>query len=50
MSINDGILENEYLGSQIDFKLPTIDFMSDRVRELGPGCLMYKLDLSRGYR
>ena len=24
--------------------------MSERVRELGPGCLMYKLDLSRGYR
>ena len=50
MSINDGIPENEYLGSQIDLKLPTIDFMSDTVWELGPGCLMYKLDLSHGYR
>ena len=24
--------------------------MSDRVRGVGPACLMYKLDLSRGYR
>ena len=34
MSINDGIPVNEYLGSPIDLRLPTIDFMSDRVRDL----------------
>ena len=50
MSINHGIPVNEYLGSPIDLRLPTIDIMSDRVRDLWPGCLMNKLDLSREYR
>ena len=50
MSINDGIPINEYLGSAIDLKLPTADYMANRVRDLGTGCLMYKLDLSRRCR
>ena len=50
MSINDGIPVNEYLGSPKDLRLPTVDYMANRVRDLGTGCLMYKLDLSRGYR
>ena len=50
MSVNDAIPGNEYLGAPINLTLPTIDFMADRVRELGQGCYMYKLDLSRGYR
>ena len=49
-SVNDGIHKNEYLGSPINLKLPTVDYMADRVRALGEGCFMYKLDLSRGYR
>ena len=49
-SVNDGIQENNYLGTTIDLRLPTVDFMAERVRHLGPGCYMYKLDLSRGYR
>ena len=50
MSVNDGIPHNDYLGKPINLTLPTIDYMSSRVRELGPGCYLYKLDLSRGYR
>ena len=50
MSVNDGIPINEYLGKPINLTLPTIDYMSSRVRELGRGCYLYKLDLSRGYR
>ena len=49
-SINDGIASGEYLGDVIELTLPTIDYMADRVRNLGRGCFMYKLDLSRGYR
>ena len=49
-STNDGIASGEYLGDVIELTLPTIDYMADRVRNLGRGCLMYKLDLSRGYR
>ena len=40
-SINDSILNNENLGAPIHMTLPT-----NRVRQLGPGCSMYKLDLS----
>ena len=50
MSVDDAIPGNEYLGTPINLTLPTIDFMADRVLELGQGCYMYKLDLSRGYR
>ena len=49
-SINDGIKPNFYLGQEINLKLPTVDYMADRVRFLGQGCYMYKLDVSRGYR
>ena len=49
-SVNDGIPKNDYLGSPINLTLPTVDYMADRVRALGEGCYMYKLDLSRGYR
>ena len=50
MSLNDGIPANEYLGRAVSLTLPTVDYMAARVRDLGEGCYMYKLDLSRGYR
>ena len=50
LSINDGIPSHQYLGEPINLTLPTVDYMTQRVRDLGSGCLMYKLDLSRGYR
>ena len=50
MSINDGIPSNEYLGEPVSLRLPSVDYMADPVRNLGRGCYMYKLDLSRGYR
>ena len=30
-SINDGIHKNDYLGSPINLKLPTVDYMAGRV-------------------
>ena len=50
LSINDGIPLNDYLGKAVNLTLPTVDFMADRVRSLGPDCYLYKLDLARGYR
>ena len=50
MSLNDGIPMYEYLGKPVSLTLPTVDYMAARVQELGEGCFMYKLDLSRGYR
>ena len=50
MAINDGIPKNDYLGIPVNLTLPTVDYLADRVRQSGPECYMYKLDLSRGYR
>ena len=50
LSINDGIPANEYVGEPVSLRMPTVDYMADRMRDLGPNCYMYKLDLSRGYR
>ena len=50
LSINDGIPVNDYLGKTVNLTLPTVDYMAERVRVLGPDCYMYKLDLARGYR
>ena len=50
MPLNDCIPMYEYLGKQVALTLPTVDYMAARMRELGEGCFMYKLDLSCGYR
>ena len=39
-----------YLGEQISIRLPTVQFMEDRLLELGPGAYMFKTDLAQGYR
>ena len=38
------------MGKTINLKLSTVDYMANLVAELGKGCFLYKLDLSRGYR
>ena len=50
MAVNDGIPTDQYLDKPFHLTLPTVDYMTSRVRELGSGCFLYKLDLSRGYR
>ena len=49
-SINDGVDGECYLGGGAHIKLPTVQFMEDRILELGPGAYLYKIDLARGYR
>ena len=49
-SINEGVDGECYLGGEAHIKLPTVQFMEDRVLELGQGAYMYKTDLARGYR
>ena len=50
LAVNDGIPTDQYLGRPFHLTLPTVDYMTSRVRELGSGCFLYKMDLSRGYR
>ena len=49
-SINDGVDGDWYWGREAHIRLPTVQFMEDRLLELGPGSFMYKTDLARGYR
>ena len=49
-SINDGVEAGTYLDAEAKITLPTVQYMEDRLLELGPGAWMYKTDLARGYR
>ena len=49
-SINDGIVWDHYIDGPTTIKLPTVEFMENRLMELGRGAYMYKSDLARGYR
>ena len=49
-SINDGIPRSTYLDFEIEFSLPSVRSMVDRLNVLGPGCLMFKRDLKSAFR
>ena len=41
-SVNDGIPKDTYLEFEVEFSLPSVNSMVDRLNELGIGCLLYK--------
>ena len=47
-AVNSNIDKNQYLGT--DFVLPSIDLITSKVRKLGKGSLLYKIDISRAFR
>ena len=47
--MNHGVSSDHYVDGPARIFLPTVDYMEDRLLELGPGAFMYKTDLSRGY-
>ena len=49
-AINDGIPKTTYLEFQVEFSLPSVRSMVDRLNELGKGCLLYKRDLKGAFR
>ena len=49
-SVNDGIPKDTYLEFEIEFSLPSVNSMVDRLNELGIGCLLYKRDLKGAFR
>ena len=49
-SINDGVHKNRYLDSYYYLSYPSIDNIVDRLKKLGPGALLYKVDISRAFR
>ena len=49
-SVNAGVQSETYLGTPFLLTLPTIDNITSKVKELGKGCHLYKIDLSRAFR
>ena len=49
-SINDGISTSSYLEFKVEFSLPSISSMVDRLNQLGPNSLLYKRDLKGAFR
>ena len=49
-AINDGIPKATYLEFYVEFSLPSVKSMVDRLNKLGIGCLMYKRDLKGAFR
>ena len=49
-SINDSIPKDSYLGKPFSLRLPGIDALVDIITRKGPGCFLFKKDLSRAYR
>ena len=50
LAINDGIPKVTYLDHFIEFNLPSVLSMTNRLNVLGKGCLMYKRDLKGAFR
>ena len=49
-SVNAGVKKNSYLGTYFDLKYPSIDHIVKKLKLLGTGALLYKVDISRAFR
>ena len=49
-SVNAGVDKNSYLGSEFSLTFPTIDDITRELVKIGPGCHIYKTDVSRAFR
>ena len=45
-SVNVGVPKNTYLGSNFVLNYPSVDDIAKKIIELGPGSLLYKVDIS----
>ena len=49
-SVNDGVPKDTYMGFSARLTFPKTDEFAARIFQLGPGCCMFKIDLSRYFR
>ena len=49
-SVNAGIDKHTYLGSDFELAFPLIDDITNELKRLGRGALLYKVDVSRAFR
>lgn len=48
-SVNAGLDKNYYLGQHVRLRYPTVQTLVQRIKKLGPGCLMFKRDLAKSF-
>ena len=49
-SVNAGVQKDTYLNSKFALTYPSVDHIVQRILQLGPGSLIYKIDISRAFR
>ena len=49
-AVNSNISKFQYLGTDFILTLPSIDNITNKVKKLGKGSLLYKIDISRAFR
>ena len=50
MAVNTNISKDTYLGTEFILTLPSIDHITNKIKHLGKGSLIYKVDISRAFR
>ena len=49
-SVNDAIHKCKYLDSYFSLQYPSVHHIIEEVKNIGPGALLYKVDISRAFR
>ena len=49
-AVNTNISKDSYLGTDFILTLPSIDHITNKMKQLGKGSLIYKVDISRAFR
>ena len=50
LSVNDGVLNNTYLGTEFQMHYPSVDSIVQTLNEIGPSAHIFKVDISRAFR
>ena len=50
VSVNDAVNKFKYLDSYLTLQYPSIDHIIKKLKTLGQGALLYKMDISRAFR
>ena len=49
-SVNNGVAKDVYLNTHYELKFPSVDIITNSLRNLGPSAQMFKIDISRAFR
>ena len=49
-SVNLGIDKDSYMATDFELTFPTVDHITDAVKDVGPGAHLFKIDISRAFR